>query len=469
MIKKEDIAMKTLSSISSALLVLALGAACSVALASVPAKREVGVVVDPKGKPIPHATIWTTHGGGSWTTISGDSHGRFTFVRPVDAKARVYLMATADGYTYSSGWTIVEDESPAHVKLVLYPEKKVKGKVVDENGKGVAGAKILLLGYSTDSGKAPPLHYWRNAPPESGQCDAVSGPGGFFVLSHVPDPSLYDRCRVDVNVDADGRASVNRDVDLRQPGGALTVTLPRECRLEGKLVFPESGPPAGIHLLVQLSQSPGAEQRRADVGKDGRFSVGKLPPGKVVVMLPPAYVGGVGIWRRRDTSLPLLTDFYGGPGVSINVASDMDKRPNIDRYKWTLPSKTVLLTPDKPATLTLKLVRGVLISGSIINKQTGRPFKHAQLAVWHAGRTNGPPDLVATHRVDATDGNFATYVAPGDVELVVESAGDGEGGNFSDTAAPRLRLKAVAGRDISGVEITTPPPGKWGVGSAVSK
>ena len=150
-----------------------------------------GTVVDELGKPIVGARVRAKLDSSyldnehrisapeDWFTVKTDDKGRFRFenVPPngsadflvtAPGKANVYTFMASDsmpGYRYAAGRT--------DIRIVLPPEAKVQGRVVDTAGNPVAGVRLLLRADKTKAN-----YYCTNR--------AVSGEDGRFLFENVP-------------------------------------------------------------------------------------------------------------------------------------------------------------------------------------------------------------------------------------------------------------------------------------------
>ncbi len=127
-----------------------------------PALTREGVVLDPTGRPVPFARVcwsWLVRKGlfasKDWRETVADASGRFTWHAPCVLWETV-LVASADGF--APGWTLyrageIESGKPFAVKLNELCT--FAGRIVDEEGKGVAGVSVKIFPVDRPS-------YWNN-------------------------------------------------------------------------------------------------------------------------------------------------------------------------------------------------------------------------------------------------------------------------------------------------------------------
>lgn len=383
-----------------------------------------GKVVDPNGKPIAKAKVYVTDYKSSPpknTIVYTDKDGKFTVKGD-----SLSIIAVADRYTYGSNYSRPSNEE---MVITLWPENKLRGAVVDENGKPVAGAKVKCrdLNASRDDGR----YFQMNMPGGDDSIgQVITGPDGAFTLLHLPSPDDFRWVSGTLTVSADGRALVNKYLQIEDLKKSLTITDPVECVLEGTLSLPgKSGPaPKGTPIMVQVFRAgSGWETRGCNVGDDGKFRLAQLPPGKVNVMLGyPA----------------------GKPGP--------DGRWVLSKWDWALPAKIgVELTSAQPARVDLVLTPGAIVTGKVLNKSDDKPIKGAQVVVQHPGRpAGGPSETLETN----DNGEFSARVAAGSATVLVESFRDGDSYvYFQEQERPGVTVQVTDGADKSDVVVKVSP------------
>ena len=131
-----------------------------------------GILVDNSGKPVPQATITRDH---QWRNrgaiLQSDEAGRFKIsnLRPGD----MVLTVQAQGLEPQTVAVVITNQMP-ELRLALNPGKILKGRVLDDTGKPVAGATIQM-----DRDDFQPLEFdWRATTDKDGRFVWDSAPAG---------------------------------------------------------------------------------------------------------------------------------------------------------------------------------------------------------------------------------------------------------------------------------------------------
>jgi hypothetical protein len=105
-----------------------------------------GLVVDPSGRPIPKALVSLKQGGLGYAGTTGLADDKGQFLIEHVPPGEYGPVASAPAFVTGSGPSVLvmaSAKSPA-LRLVLEPGPRVWGRVVDQNGQGVAGLKWTL-------------------------------------------------------------------------------------------------------------------------------------------------------------------------------------------------------------------------------------------------------------------------------------------------------------------------------------
>ena len=383
-----------------------------------------GRVIDPAGKPVAGASVAMDSGQ---SAVSG-SDGRYTLVAPRDvletfAKAETedppYLVTTAPGY--GPGWAEAADRSGAlkdvTVRLAV-DDLPIEGRILDLEGRPVAGAEVATSTlYDPPGGDLTPWIESMKANP--------TGPNGWdlkgisFSISQTTGPD--GRFRLD---------GLGRERVVMFTVSGPTIALTRSFAMT------KDAPP--IHASNTHINGP-----RRMVFHGVRFDFA-VEPCKPVL----------GTVRDLDTGAPLA-------GVRVNgmVYKERDKvyydeiestTDDQGRYRLTGMSKAkeyrLFLFPGKgqpycnasfvkpaatpgfePATIDLRLKRGLLVRGRVTDKVTGMPVKEASVASFamrdnpHVNEYPGFREGYATTVGSDEDGRFAIAVLPGRGMLAVRA------------------------------------------------
>jgi beta-lactamase regulating signal transducer with metallopeptidase domain/protocatechuate 3,4-dioxygenase beta subunit len=171
-----------------------------------------------------------------------------------------------------------------------------RGTVVDAEGKPVAGAKVYLREWSRLRVSENP--YDEN--PRDVLATAQTAADGTFRFNKVPAPPFardwsYE-APWDVVAVADGHGMAWRHLGRPEEKAPMTLTLPPEAKLTGRLVDGQGRPVAGVEVRLHELAGLGSRIRdfrrladhldlgwsqltpRAQPDAEGRFAIGGLPP-----------------------------------------------------------------------------------------------------------------------------------------------------------------------------------------------
>lgn len=333
-----------------AVITAALGAA-AVAQAEVEEPKDQnrtisGRVITNTGKPIAGAKVFIeVISSEKWQQIVlyTDKKGNFK----KDLKFQSYRIgATADRYSYS-------DDSYAErngdvTEFRLWPEYKVSGKVVDENGQPLEGVFVTPSYCQGSSYSSGTLVRGGFSIPARGM-HVVTGKDGSFVIRHLPSPDAFESYSLLLGASKKGRAMIRLHCSQQSLSQASRIVMPLECVIEGKVKLPDASAEPTAALLLHENPS-GADGQFFSIEADGSFRIGVLAPGKYSIQLYPR-------------------------GLSAN-----SKPP-----AWTLPVAEVELQPAEVKSIELNAVKGAVVRGVVTNASTGKPLLNSRLSVAHAG------------------------------------------------------------------------------------
>jgi RNA polymerase sigma-70 factor (ECF subfamily) len=230
-----------------------------------PASSVRGRVLDAAGEPAANARVWASPTREAWlddgepraplALANCDAAGEFTLLELPDD---FYVHASAPGATAVRGLQFSADGPRAHSEVELRLEAcwKLRGRVVDEDGRSLAGA---LLVTSTHDLRGPgraasePGSTWRNL--LRGRFSA--GANGEFELAGLA-PIAHN-----LNVSLEGYAG--ESLRVTSPDDELVVVLQRARELDIALVDFAGAPVDGtVHLLSGVS---GKHIRGAELGR----------------------------------------------------------------------------------------------------------------------------------------------------------------------------------------------------------
>jgi len=377
-----------------AVILAVMGAACPVVgISATPGGPFLkGRVVDLDGKPIPRARVSvflleSATSGRLAKTVYADKQGHFSYMPSFSvpgselwAYPAVVFRAVADRYSYNLGRVRAPDRETV---ITLWPEYKLTGRVIDEAGKPVPGAAVVLTVYY---GGADDLIEIAESASSAEPIRAVTGKDGYYTIRHLVHPEDVGYLSASLEITAKGRARIEKGF-YSPDAAALSapITLPLEGVIEGTVRLPDGGfAPEGTRLAAYLPPSTGRAAFHATVGKDGRYRFTSLPP------------------RQVQVSLAEDVNEYG-----------FLKARNAQPKPWVLPAaKRVTLSDGAHRTLDLQLITGVLLEGKVVDKSTGKPYAGARVRVSSAGAAIGYDYLLTD-----SEGRFVDRVAPGHISI----------------------------------------------------
>jgi RNA polymerase sigma factor (sigma-70 family) len=331
-----------------------------------------GRVLGSDGKPLPGAELLLVGKGPrpKKLGVSG-SDGRFTVSAP-RTERWVNLVARADGV----GIDFVDLSAiapTAEVELRLVKDRAVRGRIVDTQGKPVVGATVQVkhVGVYGDNNLDPFLAEWKTRTPYSGL------PGG---RKHVSDDALFPL----VTTDKDGRFAVagvgdERLVELRISGAGIAAD---DVWVVNRAGFDPK--PSNRATEDNLAQSLGFGMRWLLYGPE---------PSVVAEAEKPIR----GVVKDKDTGKPrvgvtVTLSRYGQnlAGVLVSATTDAEGRYEIrgarkaKEYMVEVPNDPTTghvaaqgraddTAGYEPITIDLGVKKGVIVTGRVIDKGTGKP------------------------------------------------------------------------------------------------
>jgi hypothetical protein len=225
----------------------------------------------------------TAEGGVRMNPCITDDQGNFTVNVP---GGRALLVARADGYVSEEQDIVVRPWAGATpVQFVLSPAGPVSGRVFDENGAGVPGARVWVA-YRGER------RAWRVAEEAGGEpADAF----GYFTVPVVAQGRPFV-----LHAESDERLlSSSGTLVLRGPemAGVILLLSRRGAVVRGRVLEETGGPAAGVTVSLRALPGEGefTAEQRASVGyarsahksvvsgADGSFVFAGVPPGRAVV------------------------------------------------------------------------------------------------------------------------------------------------------------------------------------------
>ena len=311
-----------------------------------------GRVVDRTGEGMATAKVWVV--GGSWeepealAETTTDGQGAFSFPSFWEEQARKGLRERI-GHSYGLvardgggriGWLTSRyrgDTKPIKIELVETGE--ALGRVVDADGKPVAGAAVVPDIFVRSTSDRSSADYVRLTPALAGPLATTTAEDGSFTLRRIP-----KGCQVHATLSTRGFGAPRVSWDSTKP---VTIALDgRIGRIEGRLVTSDAGIlPSELPVSLRRSSPPddhpgGSFQllyfKTLKVGGDGRFRFEDVPPGRYAISVdadpdsgykadpipevevgPDARVAGLNVPLRRLVTIKgRVVDATSGAGVA---------------------------------------------------------------------------------------------------------------------------------------------------------
>jgi RNA polymerase sigma factor (sigma-70 family) len=361
-----------------------------------------GVVLDPTGKPVarasveiigrPRRPVLDSDEISDRLVLMGhgvtDAEGRFQLDAPRSSSIRffaAYALAAAPGFGLAWVDLNADAEQPA-AEMGLVPEQMIRGRLVDITGQPVTGAELQLVIVGRP----------RN---DRGLLDSISMHDGPPEGAHVwPRP---------IRSDDQGRftlSGIGR--------GVRSYFAVHDPRFAPQLLELQTNERDGRSEATLVLQSP-----RIVVGRVLDADSGQPVPGALVSL------GGNRVSKFRADSqgrfqaYPPAADRYNpGDRFGINVFPP-------EGSSYLVPRMDVVWTKGAvERQLDIKLRRGVVIRGKVIEQGTGRRLAAATVEYLPI---NGPDDVQACREATVAtrdDGSFQIVVSPGKGHLLVFGA-----------------------------------------------
>ncbi len=366
-----------------------------------------GRVLDSEGKPFAGARLYLAPFSNeamklrARATSGADGRFEFTFAkteldRTYTDNPRGQVLAAARGYGFDVA--VVDPSSPRELTLRLVKDQPVSGRILDQEGRAVAGATVRVAEVRVFKGESLKEELadllkggfgterdWEKGwyGPIPGQPASVTtGADGRFRLEGlgrermayliVEGPGIqYKRIQVMTRA-SKPIVSPNIDIypDLRVYGATFDHFTEPARPIRGVVRDKKTGKPVAGVLVSSVYTT-----HRTKSDKDGRYELLGYPKSKKYHLSAVAPAG-----QPYFTASPTLAD---APGLASLVAD-------------------------------IEMVRGIPLSGRVTDKETGKPIKGVHVEYYplypNPNAFDGPRDSAA---YTGCDGSFAVVVAPG--------------------------------------------------------
>ena len=268
-----------------------------------------------------------------------------------------------------------ESQAPAQEKSMT-----VAGRVIDPDGKPVAGARVGLYLFPRGPSRAGVDKDARLIP-----ADGVTDREGRFRFSAPRVTSVTHRyASVVANAEGFGLGSQTLEVDSGER--AVDIRLPRQRMLSGRFIDLQGQPAAGVEAVVT------AVQGKEGAGVDSIAFHGEVPEGS--------------LWPRRirsdDQGRFQLT--AAGPGGSVEIQIRDDRFARQDLVLADEASQAGNLASRRPSRSgdrgTFVLIPAHIIEGRVTYADSGKPAGHARLVVQGGRYMSGEADAEGRFRLN---------------------------------------------------------------------
>lgn len=340
-----------------------------------------GQVVSASGQPVADAQVWVYTQGpvgeeARAVSVKTDSKGRFAIpaaaLPEAPAEARV-LIAVAAGQALT--WQLQTEASDlSQLRLVLNPEAPFSGRVRDASQRPLGNVTVRAA-YLVFPGQGQAPRRFLALDPALNLLTTQTRADGTFTLSGVP---LGAEVGLElIYPDYAWKLLAVSAVEAAD----LDLTLSPRGHLSGRVTVAETGQPVPGLLICCESDPPADIRAQALTDAGGRFRITHLEEGTYQV------------WVQFPESLPEWAA-VGRANVRVVAGKTTD---GID----------------------LELVRGEVLTGRVIDEESGAPVAGARLEVTHL--QTGVSHSVATDE----GGTFRLRLEPGTVQVVLQSLPQG--------------------------------------------
>lgn len=244
-------------------------------IAIVPQPMLYGWLVDSQGQPI-RGTVRL----GPFRAAETDEQGEFEVPEPLGEPAKIHICYAFDtDKKLGRGFLWQKTGDANDLEIVLEPLATITGRIVDENGLGVAGAKPELLFGPIENGP------WIRA--TQAPCEAKIEPDGRFRFETVPvglpmqviiEKRGFERKETAVKGLGSGQVAQLEDIVLEALEGFKEGVVEWTGKLSGQVRDENDEPMVGIRVLAKA----GGKGFNDSTDFKGRYMFTGLPKGKEI-------------------------------------------------------------------------------------------------------------------------------------------------------------------------------------------
>jgi RNA polymerase sigma factor (sigma-70 family) len=376
-------------------------------------------VLDPDGKPKAGAKLSLL--GKPEQLGATDEEGQFRIAIPNETKEGT-LLAQADGCGLDFV-DIPKGEPKKPIEFRLVKDRAIRGRIVNTEGKPAAGARLTVtsLGVYSNNSMDSFLIAWKKRHNMSGipggvksiwselgaRFTTTTDADGRFVLRGLGEERLVGLRLRGASLADDELWIVNRDgFDPMPYNQAMLDNIPKGMT-DSSLRWLLHGP--DLDIVAETGKVLRGVVKASDTGK-GRPGIHvHLARDSDGLMRVP--LGA----RTDEQGRYEIRGAHKGRRYMIEVAPDVDAG-YMDAHTWADD------TPGyDPVTANITLKKGVIVTGKMIDKATGKPIRGlAMVAVLHDNPfvKEYPPSTNFHRRPTDADGTFRTVTIPGHVLLM---------------------------------------------------
>jgi hypothetical protein len=333
-------------------------------------------------------------------------------------KALALILLCAATVQLAIAQTVAKENAEA-VDLARH-DGVITGRVVNDAGRPVAGAPILLVkaGVKVERG------FQMSAADDEGNFKATGlGPGSYSIFTNVPGYVL---------------ARTNPESDYHRPGESVMVNLIKGGVVTGRVTDSYGEPLVGVRVqALKVRELDGGQKYSGSI----RGMNGKLTDDRGIYRLyglePGGYVVGV-----SNDPLGIYSGYAGREAMTWHPSSARATAAEINVRSGEEVTGVDIRHREE---------RGHTISGTVSGEtplNSGRDYVTIMLT------SGGDNQLVGTSSMNSAKG-FAMYGVPdGEYEIVAFRMSSNDG-DFSDSTPRRVVVK---GADVSGIELKISPP-----------
>jgi len=276
---------------------------------------------------------------------------------------RVPIVANLPGYSFN--WAEVSKDETSNIIMKLPKPATISGTVLDKSDKPIHDAEVVIAFFSFDSAFDLSRSFLEGGYIPSSRIKTDSD--GKFAFLNLP-------AGVKVRIDVTGQGytkEIKNSISAGTEG--ITIKLRPEGRIEGRVTYGDTGRPAeGIQIYapsIDFSDNYG----NAITDANGQYVIANIKAGQYSVLLQPGYAE----WTTIAVE-------------GIKVAEGQTIKD-----------------------VNLKLIKGGIISGKVIDKDTNEPISGQWIAI--NDRSRPGPDFSSTY--SGKDGTFQIRATPGKVKV----------------------------------------------------